>query len=229
MLSPQIPDLFRVTLAELGSIPRRGLIYFGAFAMVMAGLDLLAWSHRPTYMAVDYALGTAALLAWLVAAYSITMSMVERPASVRGFGKFFAASTGLVLLPIIGFALILFGAAANFGALTALGVALIVGGFVAGSLLVGWPILEATARRPIGPFQAIRMAKGIRRQLFFASLIVGGMTGGIPDTSSADDFGTAALIAVVGGLASTGGSMIALSFAVAAFKFMDQRKGAETD
>lgn len=223
MAEPPIPDLFRETIAELGSIPRRGLIWLGAFAIVVAAMDLLTWTHRPTYTAADYAMLAATMAAWVAAAYSISMSMVKKPSSARAFAKFLASSFAVVLLPIIGFASLLVGASANMGAVVGLGVALIVAGLVAGSLLVGWPILEATSQRPVGPLRAIRMTKGLRWQLFFASLVLGGLMRGIPDTSTTDDFGTAVLLAAVNALGSALVSMVALSIAVAAFKFMSTR------
>lgn len=208
-----------MTLAEFGSIPRRGLVYFGILAAVAAAVDLATWPHRLNYAAADYAMLGVVVATWVVAAYMISMSMVERPPSLGGFARFLVASLALASLPIAGIAALLAGA----GALAALGVALIGMGVVSGALLVGWPILEATSQKLIGPLRAIGMAKGIRRQLFFAWLIMGGLTRSLPATSTAEDFGTAILLATVNALASTLVSMIALSLAVAAYKFMSAR------
>ena len=220
----ETPSLFRETMAEFGSIPRRGLIYLGIFAIIVAAIDLLTWAHRPTYSATDYAILAAATAAWVAVAYSISMLMIESPPSLRGLVKFLASSIALVLLPVIGFASLLAGLSAKMGAVAALGAALIAAGLVVGSLLVGWPILEATSQRRVGPLQAIRLTHGLRWQLFAAWLVLGGMTRGVPDTSSTDDFGTAVLLAAVNALASTLVSMIALSIAVAAYKFMTRER-----
>lgn len=221
----RIPDLFREALAEFGSIPRRGLIYFGAFAIVTAALEFLTWLHRPTYTVLDDTALIAAMVAWMVAAYAVAMSMIESPPSFGGFAKFVASSLAVVLPPILGLVCLLMAARANIGGLAALGGALFIAGLVVASLLVGWPLVEATAQRPVGPVGALRMTKGMRWQLFFASLVIAGVSRGVPDTSITDDLWAAVLLAVLNASASTLISMMALSIAVAAFRFMRRSAG----
>jgi hypothetical protein len=219
MASMRIPDVLREVVAELGGMPGRGLLLFGALAAFNAGAALLTWTHRPMVTPFDFALTAAGVIAWLAIAYWVAMSMVEHSPSWRGLGKFVATTMALALPPIIGVLAVVTSHRFHNGALAALGAGLVLMGLIGCMLLVAWPLLEATSSRLVGPLRAFQMTRGLRWQLVFMAILPGAFARGLADMTTTSDFWTAALMASINAVAAMCGPVFALAVAVTAFKF----------
>lgn len=222
MASPKgFSEVWQAVLAEFGTIPRRGLIYLAIATVAGMASDLYLWSHRPTLLPTDYALGAVLVIGWIAISYAVLMAMVEKPVSLSGFAKFLAASA-VVALP---FLLLLAGLI--LGARTELGPWVVVLGLLAMLALIlilpilsGWPVLQSLSNRVIDPLTALRATHGIRLPLIVMSFVVGGLGRVVPATSSTEDLAMAVLFASGSAIVSTVSAMIGFGVAVVAYRYM---------
>lgn len=226
MATKQNPAAFyRDAYAEAAKIPRAGLIYIGCWSVVSAFIDLLYWTNRPHFLPgnlppIDYAISAVLIIGWLVVAYSVAMLMTGTRWSTVSLGRFFATSVAMALPALLAIGLILLTPPPGTVWMFAVVVVLSLGALVVFALLPGWPVLQATSMKLVGPAAAFRSTKGMRMSLFATSFIVGGLNRVVPTMSSAHDFPTACILAVANGAVLFVSMVIGLSIAVAAWRRM---------
>jgi hypothetical protein len=205
-------------VAELGAMPRLALVCFGGIGALSASLDLAFWLHRPRLEPLDY-LGIALLLGVsLLATYAASMKMVECRWSYGGLARFLA--TALAMLSPILLALVFIGLAPGNQLWLAASLAASLLSIVFLSFLPGWPILQATSPRIVGPWAAFKATKGLRWQLFLVSSLTASLNKAVPSMSTAEDIAGAGLLAALGGVVTCFSLMLAAAIAVSAWKHM---------
>ena len=205
-------------VAELGTMPRIALIWFAILGALSASLDLVSWLHRPRFTPIDY-LGLAVLVgASLTATYGGSMKMIDRSWSYKGLFRFVA--TALAMLSPIALALAFLSLARVSQGWVAASLAASLLGITFLSFLPGWPILQATSRRFVGPWAALKLTKGLRWQLVLASVLTSSLNKAVPSTSTAENFTGASLLAALSGVVTCFSLMLAAAIAVSAWKHM---------
>lgn len=207
-------------IAEWGAFPRKALTYFGVWAVVSAGADLILWSHGKHFQAADYLLVAGLAVGWASATYYAAMLMVSTPMTWRGAARFWGTTLAIVTPIIVGLAWSLIALKLKAWWIVLPGVIFLFAATTIATFFVGWPVWQATAQRVIGPFEAWRATKGIRWQLFTFSCVTSGLNRALPNTSTAHDVGAAALLAAGSSLVSCVSSVIGLSVAVVAWRWM---------
>ena len=211
---------YELALAELGNIPKRGLIYLGIAGAAGAAFDLIFWSHRPTVLPIDYAGAAALLIGWGVLLYAVSLTMMDSRPNVVGFIRFAITSAAMMLPAALALGLLWLSAIYKSGTGVAFSGALLVASLVFVFLLPGWPVMQARSARWIGPFAALRATRGFRWPLFLAGFGVGGINRAVPQPSSTTEFWSALGLAVLGGGVAVIFAILAISIAVTAAKLM---------
>jgi hypothetical protein len=206
--------------AQLCATPRPALIGFAALSVVLAVLNWAPWLGRAESGALDYAGGALAYLLSLGAIYVAATLMIERPRSWMGLGKFIATFLAMIAPVAIAVGLVLAELPLAFIVLVA--PLLLIGIFLL-SFLQGWPLLQATSRRWIGPKTAWALTKGIRWPLFIGSSITGSLTRMGPDIAAAQGATEKGLAIAGDGLLTFLSLAFAAAFTVEAWRHMQAR------
>ena len=226
-MTSKTPSFSSLVMVEFGTVPPQGLLYIAIASAASAASDMLRWTHRPDLLPVDFGISVVLIGGWVIAIYAVSMLMAGGRFSIIGLGKFVATSIATALPLILSVGLYVVAARARSGEGMAGAVVLILGSLAIFALLPGWPILQAMTATAISPLKALRSTGGFRLPLVLAALVAGAINGAVPALSTAEDLGTACLLAVVGAVAAAASTLVGLSIAVAAWRLMsgDQRSG----
>ena len=204
--------------AEIGTIPRTALIWFGAVGALSALSDLSFWFHKPRLTPLDYVGWALLVSASFLSTYSACMEMIGCRRSWGGLSRFIA--TLLVMLSPILVAIALLALAHGDQRTLAASLVASLLGIIFLSFLPGWPVLQVTSPRLIGPWTAFKSTKGLRWQLMLASVLTSSLNKAVPQISTADNLLAAGLLAVLGGIVTCFSLMLAAAIAVSAWKHM---------
>ncbi|WP_421731579.1 hypothetical protein [Brevundimonas sp.] len=207
-------------MAELGTIPKIGLLYLALCGAALAASDLLSWAHGPALRTEDYVVGLVLTTGWAVAIYSVSMMMMGARTSPLGFAKFVATSIAMLMPLLVSIALFVVAVKANSGVGIAVSCVVFVAALGVTALLPGWPLLQATTEKFVGPLTAFASTKGYRWPLIMGALVISAINRAATKVSDADDFSTAAVLALVDGTVAVASTAAGLSIAVVAWKLM---------
>jgi hypothetical protein len=207
-------------MSEAGAFPKIGLIYLGAWGLFSAGTDIFAWLHRPSFEPADYFLAAVNLIALAAITYSYAAWMAGAQRTLRGAVGFFGTGVAVFLPTLMAFGLLLVAARAKILWAEILLVLTVFVSLLPISILVGWPIWQATSDRLIGPLEALNATKGIRWPLFFAAGIISSLNRGFPSASKVADLRMACALAIGNGVVGCVTTVLGLSIAVAAYRRM---------
>jgi hypothetical protein len=212
------PVFLSEIMAELGSMPRLTLVYFGGVGALSALLSIIAWPHRPHLEWMD-TLGLALLLvASLLATYGGAMKMIGHPWSYRGLALFLTTLLAM-FLPILP-ATVFMGLTSGSQLWAAASLLASLLGIILITFLPGWPIMQATSSQFIGPWAAFRSTEGLRWQLFLSAFLTNGLNKALPPMSTAEDLASASVLAGLGGIITCLTLMLAAAIAVSAWRHM---------
>ncbi len=219
---PNPSSFYQSCIAELGGIPRLGLIYLGLLGVASAGSELFLWSHRPALLPLDIAILAVVVAASVVAIYAVSMMMIAARCSVQGLIKFVATWIAMALPVLLSLGLLIVASRASYGAGVAASVVLLLASIVILALMPGWPLRQAVSTTFVGPREAFRSTYGFRWQLIAGALIAGNINRVVPSVADSHDLWTACFIAAVGGIAAVGSAMVGLAISVSAWRRMQQ-------
>ena len=226
MIEPgSFQGFIQLITAEMGTIPRRGLVYLGLAATFSGATDLFIWTHRPEYSALDWAILGLAFFALMGVVCLVSTIMVGVRVSLTGVLKFVITSLALVSPMFLAGVLLLVSLKSGNGLGAVTGFISMGAAFIFLTLLPGWPVLQVSSSGVVGPLTALRSTKGFRWGLFGVAFIAASMNKLVPGTSTAEDFGTACALAAGGAIVSFLSALVALSIAVAASKLMKSAIG----
>ena len=205
---------------EVGTVPRRGLIYLALAVLISVAAEIASKLTGPGFQFFDYLVAAASILSWIFGVYVATALMIEQRPSMAGFGKY--ALTGLAIaVPFLVCVGGLVGTAAlGLGAGAVVFGLMIFPALLPIFLLPGWPIWQATSDRFIGPLEAWRSTRGFRLPLFISAFIASAFNRLVPAGSSSDDLSGTIMLACLGALAGLATAMIGMGVAVTSSRLM---------
>lgn len=212
-------DLFNSIIAEAGKIPLPAL---GALASLAAASEVFSLAIKAAGRdALLIALGVVGTAASFGVSYLVSMTLVDGPRSLRGFGVYVGTAFLVVLPAPAGLALLLISRGVENPLLFPAGLLLVLVGLVLAPMLCAWPVFQAVSPRLIGPFEAFRRSSGMRWALLLTALSFSAMNRVEFPVPRGDitllTLGAMALNAAVS-LMST---VLAIATSVAAFKRMN--------
>lgn len=211
-----------LVLAEVGTIPRRALIYIGVLVAISAAYEMLIWAYRPELLPIDYAVTVVLIAASVAVVYVTSMSMIDDVISLRGFVKFLATSVLVIAPMMLSIALLLLSGIYRLGLVPVALLSMAVS-YVLIALLPGWPVLQTKNKKIIGPLMALKATKGFRWSLVFSALAIGALNRAIPGASSTSHPWEALAFAAGGGLSALFSTICGLGVAVTASRLMAER------
>lgn len=212
-------DLVNLIVQQTGRIPLPALMALASLAAASEGLGYAIRSFGADPVVV--ALAITLIISGFVVSYLASMTMVDAPRSLRGFGAYAGVAVLVALPAVAGLALLLISNTAGIPLLVPLGLVLALTGLVAAPLLCAWPILQAVSPRFIGPREAFRRTSGMRWALLIAAFALGAISRldfpAPPGEFTAVTAGSMALNALIGVIST----VVAIATSVAAFKRMN--------
>lgn len=221
------PTFIKLVMAEFGTIPTNGLVMIGSVSAASAAAEIFLWAPESTLTAGDYVMSAGLLIVWAFVVYAVSMMLAGSRFGAVGFAKYMATAvaTALPLLAALG-VLILF-ARLEAGGLVLIAALAMFASLIPMMLLPGWPVLQATSTKPVGPLSALRLTRGFRWPLILAGFALGAINRVVPAASATDEWTTVCLLAVFGGIVSAFSAMFGLSVSVAAWRLMTSAMGRE--
>lgn len=219
------PTFIRLVTAEFGTIPKAGLAMIGVVSAASAAAEIYLWTHGSSVTAADYVIGAGLFGGWAAVVYAVSMMMAGSRVEIVGFAKYMATAFAAVLPMLAALGLLLLFMVLGAGGLALIMLAPMFASLIPIMLLPGWPILQATSSKLVGPAEALRLTKGYRWPLILAGFALGAINRAVPTTSATDELTTVCLLAVVGGVASAISAMLGLSISIAAWRLMTAGRG----
>jgi hypothetical protein len=207
------------TFTELASIPRLAWLLMLGGGIVGGGADFLDWQSGKTLSSMDWMALGLTLPVEFAAIYVATMSLISRESSLAGFLKF-VTSTILLTLPIvIGLGGILLFA--DHGRVWVIWTftPLLVLGWLFVTMMPALPVAQALSSRFVSPLKILRETKGHRWDLFVASTVSGALNKLVPESSTARNWGEAALLALGNQMVAIVTSLFLACIAVTAWRY----------
>ncbi len=212
-------DLVNLITREMSRIPVPALAALASLAAVSEGLSYAMRSSGSDPLLI--AAAVIVIISGGGVSYLASMTMVDAPRSLKGFGAYAGIAVLVALPAAAGLALLLLSNAAGIPLLVPLGLLMALVGLIAAPILCAWPILQAVSPRFIGPREAFRRTSGIRWALLLAAFALGAISRldfpVPPGEFTAITAGSMALNALIGVIST----IVAIATSVAAFKRMN--------
>ena len=219
------PTFIKLVMVEFGTIPLAGLALIGAVSAASAASEMFLWADDSTFTAADYVLGAGLLAGWAIVVYAVSMMLAGNRFGIVSFAKYMATACATVLPIFVALSLLLLFSILDAGGIVLIAVLPMLASLIPMMLLPGWPILQATSAKLVGPVEALRLTSGFRWPLILASFALGAINRIVPASSATDEFTTVCLLAAIGGVVSMFSAMFGLSVSVAAWRLMTTARG----
>ena len=219
------PTFIRLVMAEFGTIPKAGLAMIGGVSAASAAAEIYLWAHGSTVTAADYVIGAGLLVGWAVVVYAVSMMLAGNRSGIVSFAKYMTTAFATVLPMLATLCLLLLFVGLGAGGLALIMLVPMFASLIPMMLLSGWPVLQTTSNKLVGPVAALRLTNGFRWPLILAGFAMGAINRVVPGASATDELTTVCLLAAVGGVASAFSAMFGLSISVATWRLMTARQG----
>lgn len=219
------PTFIKLVMVEFGTIPVAGLAMIGAVSAASAASEVFLWAHGSTFTAADYVLSAGLLAGWAFVVYAVSMMLAGNPFGIVSFAKYLGTAFATVVPMVVALGLLLLLVRLEAGVLVLIALLLMFLASIPTMLLPGWPILQTTSTKLVGPVAALRLTRGFRLPLILSGFALGAINRVVPASSATDEFTTVCLLAAVGGIATMFSAMFGLSVSVAAWRLMKTARG----
>ncbi len=220
-------EFFKLIMVEFGTVPMFGVVMITAVSVFSSVVAVLVLDQSNVPSALQALCAVLVAVGWVVTIYALSMMMIASPASLLSFIKYLAAAIAALIPFGAAIGLMFLAGALGWAILMAIAMATLLVLFFGASLLSGWPILQATSTKLIGPVAALKLTRGFRWPLVMAGMALGGLNRLVPSPSESDSFAAVSVLSGAGAIVSAFTGMFAVSISVAAWRLMLANQGAK--